>query len=164
MKIKYFLLGGIAAFILMHSAPDLLADAPLRSVVVTHTDGTSLSVSLSGSLTLSFSEDALLMTDAASALYVSVPRERLASFSLSAEEASVRSIAADDGVPAPVVTDAGVTLGSLPEGTAVRGFSPAGALLFERRVSGDCFLARSLFAVGVNVLKINGNGYKIILR
>ena len=126
-----------------------------RSLEITHTDGTHFSVALSSSLTMQFTDEALLLSDSRAALDLCVPRERLASFALSAEEAGVDVVEQDSGVDIKLVGSELVVMGLKP-GMAAEVFSTDGKMIqmAESDAEGMVSVRLSELPHGVCLIKV----------
>ncbi len=129
------------------------------SLAVTTTDGATTLFPLTTSLTLGFTDEALTVND--SELALEIPRSILAGFHWSQDEASVERIASDGATFAPEIADDAIIFRHLPEGSAIKVFTPAGQLAATLQAAAETRLPLNRLPVGTSIIATAAGTFKI---
>lgn len=146
----------IAAAVLMMASASVWA-ANYHSLLVSLTDGTSVSVNLCDEFKASFTETHLRLESDGPA--VDVPRDQIANLAFK-EEAGIE----DAEIGAPAFDGDNMTFTGLPAGSVVNVYAADGHLVASTAAQGEFTLPLGSLSAGVYIVTVNNMSYKISVK
>lgn len=139
----------------------LVAMAGVNTLTIKNNDGTEQSVTISDRLTHTFTATHMFVGDGGK-VSIEIPRGQIASMSYGNDGTSgMTAVGGGDDVR---FGDGFMSFSALEAGSRVTVCTLDGKMVFDEQVVGEYTLDFANLPKGVNIVKINNNVYKIIVR